>query len=271
MHRPVIARAALLLGLLACATSQLAAQRTRAQSFVDDCNRGGGRDEVFCETRAVTIAAATNLRVDGRQNGGITVHAWDNAQFQVVAMVQARAGTQADAQGVARAINVTATNGEIRADGPQTDNGDQSWSVSYEVWAPRHTALDLKAMNGGISVDGVDAQMSLETVNGGLSLSDIDGDVHGTTTNGGINVDLSGSAWRGAGLDLRTTNGGVHLTLPAAYSAHLLTSTVNGNLDLGIPVTIQGKMNRRLEADLGSGGATINATTMNGGVSITRK
>ena len=227
---------------------------------------------MVCETRAVTLAPSANLKVDGGPNGGITVHAWDNAQFQIVAMVQARAESQAEAQSIARSINITASSGEIRADGPDTEDR-RSWSVSYEVWAPRRTALALKAMNGGISVDGVHSQMTLETMNGGLTLSDIQGDVKGSTMNGGITVDLNGDRWQGGGLDLKTMNGGIKLAMPAAYSAQLETSTVNGGLDLGIPVSVDraGRQNRQMTAMLGSGGATIRAVTTNGGVSIVRK
>jgi DUF4097 and DUF4098 domain-containing protein YvlB len=113
--------------------------------------------------------------------------------------------------------------------------------------------------------------MELETVNGGLNLTDVDGDIRGRTVNGGVSADLSGDRWRGAGLDLRTSNGGVNITLPANYSAILETGTVNGGLNLGFPVTIQGTVGKQFTTQLGGGGATIRATTTNGGVTIRRR
>ncbi|MEO9037088.1 MAG: hypothetical protein ABI442_16420 [Gemmatimonadaceae bacterium] len=47
---------------------------------------------------------------------------------------------------------------------------NQSWSVSYEVWAPRHTALSLISNNGGISIDGMDSHMDMETTNGSVTI-----------------------------------------------------------------------------------------------------
>jgi DUF4097 and DUF4098 domain-containing protein YvlB len=273
MHRHIAVRslpavAALAIG--AGIASAQAAQTTRSARFIENCDRNNGDRVQFCETRAVTLAASKALRVDGRSNGGITVHAWDNSQFQIVAMVQAQGETDADARNIARQINVTASNGEIRADGP--DHQDHtSWSVSYEVWAPRHTDLSLISTNGGISVDGMDSRMDLETTNGGLSLTDLQGDVHGRTSNGGVTADLTGDSWRGAGLDLRTSNGGVRLIMPTNYSARLETGTVNGRLDVGFPITVSGRLSRNITADLGRGGATIRATTTNGGVSIQRR
>ena len=56
--------------------------------------------------------------------------------------------------------------------------------------------------------------------------------------------------------------------MPAAYNARLVTGTVNGGLEVDFPVTVQGKINRRLDVTLGRGGPTVRATTTNGGVVI---
>ena len=79
--------------------------------------------------------------------------------------------------------------------------------------------------NGGIGIDNVSSRAEFKTVNGGVKLSRMGGDVEGRTSNGGVDVDLEGSTWDGAGLDVQTTNGGVHLTIPVQYSAHLETGT----------------------------------------------
>jgi len=238
--------------------------------FLDNCRRNRSDNEQFCEVRNFTMPTSKALTVDGRDNGGITVHAWDKNEVQVVAMVQAQAESEQDARDIARQVVVAGANGTVRAEGPRTARR-QSWSVSYEVWTPRNTELALTASNGGISVDGIEARMNLETVNGGLTLTDVDGDVRGVTTNGGITAQLGGDRWRGSGLDLRTSNGGVHLVIPSNYSAVLETGTVNGGLDIGFPVTVQGAIGRQFSAQLGGGGATIRAVTTNGGVSIRRR
>jgi DUF4097 and DUF4098 domain-containing protein YvlB len=81
-----------------------------------------------------------------------------------------------------------------------------------------------------------------------------------------------GDRWVGGGLDLRTSNGGVRLDIPANYSANLETGTVNGRVNVDFPVTISGRLDgRQFNTTLGSGGATVRATTTNGGVSIRRR
>jgi len=265
MRRPAIAAL-----LLCLAGASAFAQISRAAQFMDNCRRNRSDNEQFCETRNVTLAPTQSLNVDGRANGGITVHGWDKSQIEIVALIQAQAETEAEAQAIAKEILVAARAGTVRAEGPETRRRE-SWSVSYEVWAPRHTELSLTAQNGGISVDGVNSRMALETVNGGLSLTDVDGDVHGTTVNGGVTADLHGDRWNGAGLDLRTSNGGVHLTIPSNYSAQLETGTVNGGMNIDFPITIQGSVGRRFSTQLGSGGAMVRAVTTNGGITIRRR
>lgn len=270
-HRPISTRVSLSVALLLCAAVTTSAQTDRTTRFLENCQRNNGDNEQYCEVRSLSLAAGAALNVDGRTNGGIIVHAWDKAAVQVIAMVQAQAQTQAAAGEIAKQISVTGNNGDVHASGPSTNGRNESWSVSYEVWAPPHTQLSLTSNNGGISVDGMDSRMDLETTNGGLTLTDVDGDVHGTTANGGVTVELSGDRWRGAGLDVRTQNGGVHLIVPSNYSAALETGTVNGGMDVGFPVTVQGSIGRRLSARLGSGGATIRVVTTNGGVSVRQK
>ena len=81
---------------------------------------------------------------------------------------------------------------------------------------------------------------------------------------------LGGTKWEGAGLDAETSNGPVTVSVPATYSAHLVTGTVNGPIQFDIPVTLQGRIGRRIETDIGSGGAPVRAVTTNGPLSVSQ-
>lgn len=269
MRRPRFSLSVLTLAVLTTAVTA-GAQTDRAQRFMDNCRRDNGDQERFCETRAVTVAASRALSVDGRTNGGISVHGWDRADVQVLAMIQTNANSEAEARDIAKGINILTSGAQIRAEGPSTGRRE-SWSVSYDIYVPRQTDLTLTANNGGVSIESVTSRISAETENGGLSLNDVQGDVHGRTVNGGINAELTGDRWVGGGLDLRTSNGGVRLTIPSNYSAMLETGTVNGSVNVDFPVTIQGRIGgREFNTTLGAGGATVRATTTNGGVTIRR-
>lgn len=271
---PLGACLAALLALAPVAQAQRQTQATpasEADRWLSDCRENRWSDDArFCEVRNYALPATRSLRVDGRENGGVRVYAWSGNSIQVVAKVEARGDSQAEAQAAAKEITVHAENGEVSAEGPR-GRGRNGWAVSYSVFVPRSTDLSLTARNGGIVVQGVASRMDLETTNGGLTLADVNGDVRGTTVNGGLTVQLSGDGWQGAGLDVRTTNGGLRLEIPDNYSAQLETSTVNGGMSVDFPVTVQGRLDRKLTTQLGRGGPTLRLSTINGGLSIRRR
>lgn len=252
----------------------LAAAAANAQddSGCDDGWRGWrtGPNARFCETRELTVPARGTLTVDAGANGGIDVTGENRRDVRVLAIVQAWGRDEAEAQRIASAV-VVRTDGVIRAEGPdELGRGRGGWSVSYEVLAPRAIDLELTTQNGGISVANVRGELELEARNGGLNVDSVAGNVRGRTTNGGVEARLAGDAWEGTGLDLETTNGGIRLRVPEDYSARLETRTVNGNVDIDFPVTVQGSIGRSISTTLGDGGALVRAVTTNGQVRVSR-
>ncbi|MEO7970906.1 MAG: DUF4097 family beta strand repeat-containing protein [bacterium] len=222
-----------------------------------------------CEIKEQTLPAAGAISVDGRQNGGVSVKGWDRNEILARARVQTAAPTQAEADALAQQITIETAGAKIFANGPE-NRRDYYWSVSYEVFVPRRSDLSLTAHNGGISISDVQGRLDFMTSNGGVALRRVGGTVHGGTTNGGLSIELAGDRWEGEEMDVKTTNGGISMSLPENYSAHLETGTVNGNLSIDFPVTVQGRITRELAVNLGSGGPTIRAMTTNGGVRVKR-
>lgn len=254
-----------------CAVPLLAQQPqgSRAERFLRNCDDWGDHDhERFCEVRDVRLKApARSLFVDGRDNGGVTFTGWDAGEVLVRAMISTAADTREEAQDMAKEISIHAADDRVYAEGPRSRR-HAWWSVSYEVFVPRRTNLDAEAHNGGISVEGVEGRMDLRAVNGGIHLRQTGGDVRAHTTNGGVSAELSGNTWSGTGLELETTNGGVVLDIPRGYNAELETGTVNGGMYIDFPITVQGRLGRRINTRLGSGGPRVRAVTTNGGVRI---
>ncbi|MCI0391210.1 MAG: DUF4097 family beta strand repeat-containing protein [Acidobacteria bacterium] len=236
------------------------------------CNDNWGGDRAsHCVMKEQMVAATGGtITVDGRQNGGVTVKGWDRNEIFVRARIQTQAYTDSEAQALAGQIRIETNGANIYAEGPETRNR-QSWSVSYEVSVPSNSNLSLKAHNGGIGVSDVRGRIEFNTTNGGVTLRRLAGDVKGQTTNGGLTIDLIGAGWDGEGMDVRTANGGVTLSIPENYSARLETATVNGGLRFDYPITVRGEIKRELSVNLGGGGQTIRAMTTNGGVQIKRK
>lgn len=209
------------------------------------------------------------LSIDGGLNGGVTVEGWERDVVEVRAKVWAQARDMERAEQLVDAVEIEMVRGRLSAEGPRTDRRE-SWGVSWEVFVPFDTDLDIEAHNGGISVTEVSGRIRFEALNGGVRLTELAGDVQGSTTNGGLRIELAGAEWDGQGLDVQTTNGGVEISVPEGYSARLETGTVNGGISLDFPVMVEGRVGRRLATTLGEGGATVRATTTNGGVKILR-
>lgn len=223
-----------------------------------------------CEIKEQTLpASGETVTIDGRQNGGVSVKGWDQNQILVKARIQTAAPTQAEADELARQINIETAGTKIFANGPENRRNYQ-WSVSYEVFVPRRSNLSLAAHNGGIAIADVNGNLEFHALNGGVVLRRVGGNVQGSTTNGGLVIELGGDRWDGEALDVTTTNGGITMTVPENYSAHLETGTVNGGISVDFPVTVQGRITKELAVNLGSGGATVRAMTTNGGVRIKR-
>jgi hypothetical protein len=259
-----------LVGLLCVSSFAVYAQKEEKRHSMD-CNDNWSSDRLMnhCEIREQTIPSTGSVIVDARKNGGVSVKGWDRSEVLVRARVQGMAPSQAEAEALTKQIVVQTAGGKIYATGPESRK-DYHWSVSYEVFVPRRTDLSLESQNGGIAIADVNGQLSFSAQNGGVVLRRVGGSVRGGTTNGGLVVELSGDRWDGETLDVKTTNGGIILSVPENYSAHLETGTVNGNLSIDFPVTVQGRISRELAVDLGSGGATVRAMTTNGGVKIKR-
>jgi len=242
------------------------------QTDDDWCRQSYGGDRAsYCEVREASVAGLpSRVDVDGAQNGGISVEAWDRQEVLVRARIVGVADTDAEARQIAADVRVTTDGGRVRADGPSRGN-DRSWWVSWRVSVPRDMPLKLSTRNGGISVTGVHSDIDAETNNGGLHLTDLGGHVRAETRNGGVTVALSGTRWDGDLLDVETTNGGVHVMLPEGYAAHLEAGTTNGGIRVDFPITVQGRINRNISTDLNGGGPTIRVITRNGGVRIERR
>jgi hypothetical protein len=245
---------------------KIADQRADADRWLEYGDRGDDLER-YRELRDVAWRAAGGaLDVDGGENGGVYVTGWSKDSIRVVARIQAQAETKERAQALAKAVRIVNQGGKLSAEGPDTDN-EESWGVTFDVLAPRGMNLQLEAHNGPVCVVEMNSRMDLTTVNGPMSLSGVAGDVRARTENGPLSVHLTGAQWRGAKLDASTENGPVSLALPRGYSCQLETGTINGPMDVNIPIVVQGRINVRhqhVSAKLGNGGAPVRAVTTNG-------
>lgn len=269
--KKLLTRGVLVVATLIVASFVAVAQNEGAKGSLS-CRDNWYSDKLMghCEIKEQALAAGGMITVDARKNGGVSVKGWDRNDVLVRARIQSAASSQSEADELAKQVIIQTAGSKIFAEGPE-NRKDSHWDVSYEILAPRRSDLSLEAYNGGISISDVTGRIEFTGHNGGVMLKRVAGNVHGGTTNGGLMVELAGDRWDGEELDVKTTNGGIVMTIPENYSAHLETGTVNGSLSIDFPVTVQGRITRELATNLGAGGPTIRAMTTNGGVRIKRR
>lgn len=150
----------------------------------------------FAQVKEQHLGAASTYSIDPRENGSIRVHGWNQGDVLVKACVQAAADTESEARSIASQVSIAQGEGQIEPNGPSRDE-NHYWSVSYEVWVPNASNLQLRANNGSIHVETIHGAIRFHTVNGSVHLADVGGDVDGSTTNGSLTIDLAGNAWNG--------------------------------------------------------------------------
>ncbi len=224
------------------------------------------RDNV-CEVREFTMPrGAVSAETS---NGSIRVTGEDRGDVFVKALVMANARTQERANEILKEVKIDTSNG-LRADGPRNLNR-AGWWVSFRIQAPKTTDVTLRSSNGSLNVTDVSGTMRLRTSNGSIKLMDVGGDVEADTSNGSVTATLGGRSWQGAGLNVTTSNGSVRVTVPDNYNARLVAGTSNGSINVDFPITVQGRINRDIDTNLGSGGPTIRLRTSNGSVRVEKR
>jgi DUF4097 and DUF4098 domain-containing protein YvlB len=102
-------------------------------------------------------------------------------------------------------------------------------------------------------------------VNGDVNVDTRGGTVSGETVNGSVKASMGSS---GTGdMRFRTVNGGIEITTPSAFNADVRLSTLNGSIDTKFSLNFD-RRRRHADGSVGSGGRQLNASTVNGSISL---
>lgn len=150
--------------------------------------------------------------------------------------------------------------------------GASGHEIKWTVKVPKGVGVDLRTVNGGVTMSALQGDIRARTTNGGIVGSGlVTSNVDAAVTNGGVVIDLATAPTSGS-FDLESVNGGVTLTLPADSKADIAARCVNGGISVsGLQLELVGEQTRRrLDGKLNGGGARVSMETVNGGVKIGR-
>jgi len=229
----------------------------------------GALTEEFHQTYALTADGRVEL---DNINGAVHISSWDRNEVKVDAVKYADTKERLDEAKIE--IEPGKDYISIRTKYPHHDN-TWNWGshnnpagVEYTLTVPRNARLDeIKLINGSLDIAGVGGEVRASCINGRLDAQDLAGRAELSTVNGRL-VAKFGHVERQS-IELNSVNGSVDLTIPSDSNAEVEASTVSGgiNNDFGLHVSHH-FVGHDLRGELGSGGAHIKLSNVNGRVEI---
>ena len=230
----------------------------------------GALTEEFHQTYAITSDGRIEL---DNINGDVRISSWDRNEVKVDAIKYADTKERLDE------AKIEVDSGKdylsIRTKYPSHDN-NWNWgsrnnpaSVEYTLTVPRKARLDeIKLINGALNVTGVSGEVRASCINGRLEAHDLAGRAKLETINGRLDARFAQLA--GQDVELGSVNGSLELTIPSDSNAEVQASTVSGSIgnDFGLRVNNHRYVGHDLRGELGTGGAHIRLSNVNGHIEI---
>jgi Toastrack DUF4097 len=208
-------------------------------------------------------------------NGRITAEGSDGSAVEVRAERMARGSSDEAATDLLGKIEMREEIGEARVRievrAPRL-SGLGGHEIRWTVRVPKGVNVDLRTVNGGVRLNGLDGEVRAKSTNGGVTGQALRATtLDASATNGGVDIQVISALTTGT-FNLESVNGGVTLALPADSRADVTARCVNGGISVSeLDVLIEGERDRRrLQGRLNGGGARVSLETTNGGVRLTR-
>jgi DUF4097 and DUF4098 domain-containing protein YvlB len=230
----------------------------------------GALTEEFHQTYAFTADGRVEL---DNINGDVHISSWDRNEVKVDAVKYADTKERLDEA----KIEIDARNDSISIR-TKYPNHDHNWTwgshnnpagVEYTLTVPRKARLDeIKLINGELDINGVSGEVNGSCINGRLEAHNLAGRARLSTINGRLDARFDQLA--GQRVELNSVNGSVELTIPSDSNAEVEATTVSGgiNNDFGLHVNHHRFVGHDLRGELGSGGARIKISNVNGKIEV---
>ena len=135
---------------------------------------------------------------------------------------------------------------------------------------PRKIALSVRGVNGRVAAGEVDGSVEVHGVNGKVDVAQASDYSNISGVNGPVAISVNQLGQDG--MRISGVNGGIELRLADTVNADLTASGINGKLRSDIPnVAVNDEsMHSKYSAHIGTGGAPIKISGINGSIHLTR-
>jgi len=157
-------------------------------------------------------------------------------------------------------------------------NKNKQWKnnklyANFKLTVPRGARLDdIETVNGSVTVSNMTNYSVVSAVNGSVKASNIRGTAKLQTVNGTVYADFD-SLKDSSVISLGTVNGSVKLLIPSDSNATVKADTLNGSIsnEFRLPVRKGKYVGRDMYGKIGNGNVKIKLSSVNGGLSVSRK
>lgn len=263
------------------------------------------QDRTFERSFPVTGAAVLDAATD---SGAITVRAGSGSSIEVRGRVQVRRGWNVPgnaaelASRVAAAPPLTQDGQTVRLGRIDDETTRRAVTIAYEVTVPPATTVEARTGSGAIRVEGVQGAVRARTGSGSIGVRALGGNADLTTGSGAIEAALDGKG----DVAVKTGSGSVSLTgvvgaltastgsgsievsgrpvsgwkassasgriavrVPVESGFLLDARSSSGSIDVEMPLTTEGRQDRRhVQGSVRGGGPTLELSTASGSISV---
>jgi hypothetical protein len=217
--------------------------------------------------KTVSLAPGSNVRVSGI-NGFVVIETSDSDRAEI--NIQIKASSQEAMERRPIIVESTSNSLTIRTDDDREGRrGRDRGEVRHEVRLrlPRAISLKISSVNGKVEVGQITGEVAVSSVNGRVDIAQAGTATELSSINGHTSVSIRHIGE--GGLRVTSINGGVEIGLPQSTNADVEVRSVNGGINTDIPMNVIGEMKHgQLTGKIGSGGARITVTSVNGGVTL---
>lgn len=204
-------------------------------------------DSLFEKT--IDASPGERLTLDLRSGGAITIHGWDEPRIRVVGRLAGRDWRDTR-------VSLERVTGGIRLRSDLMTRGESSTSHEFEIWAPKHTNVQLSSAGGSLAINDLVGEFRGQTGGGGITIANASGSATLSTGGGEVSVvssHLSGTVTTGGG-ELNVTNVTGGLRGSSGTGGVIVT---NGD---GLATTVRGGAGFGVSTAGGYGGSTAITT-----------
>jgi len=222
------------------------------------------------EQLSASIAPGATLALE-TEIGSITITGADVTDCNITAEICAKAPTKEEAAEIAEKVKIQLVSAgktlTVKVEKPHLRKR-RSISISYQVTVPKQTDLQLESDIGEIEVSNITAPIHAEIDIGRITCEEISGDIDLRTDIGEITVVYSKTAPAVCNATIKTDIGKINFTAPPDFSATVNAVTDIGSIETDLPLTVKGKIGKKLRGTIGKGEGELNLKTDIGAIKI---